>query len=174
MNNFRIIPYVEQNGAWTLPDETMIGVWNRLVFCDLVDTLFYSGETTTPESFLRLVKAPHNVVNVVVDERQIVFISWLNDVGPNFAFGHFCGFPEIWGKHSVEVGKMVVDYWFDNFKLLDTIIGKIPAVNKMAVRFIEKLGFTILGTIPHLAHGHDENKKVGDVLTYITREQNNG
>jgi hypothetical protein len=172
--DFAIIPYVMIDGAWSLSDTTMIGLWDKIVTNELNELLFYSGNVQTPERFLQLVKSTHNVVNVVINEREIVFLSWLNDVGPNYAFGHFCAFPEVWGTESVNIGNRVVDYWFGHKILdkpaLDTIIGKVPAINMRAVEYLKKLGFTILGTIPHLAHGPDINKRVGDVIVYKTRE----
>ena len=169
-----IVPYVESNGVRSISDEKMIGVFNRVKELGLLESLFYSGEVDTPEKFLMLVKAKQNVVNVVIENDVIVFISWLNDFGSNSAFAHFCAFPEIWGNGSVKIGKDVIKYWFDFKKydeyILDVIIGKDPTVNKKAINYIKKLGLTIVGDIPLLAHGFDKNKKVGDTIAYITRE----
>ena len=172
--NWRIIPYVENNGMRSITDEVMVSIFHKIEDSGLKEMFFYSGEIDTPEKFLFLVKAKQNFVNIVVDENDnIIFVSWLNDFGPNFAFAHFCAFPEIFGTYSVQVGKDVLKYWFnfekDGEPILDTIMGKVPAVNTKAVHYIKKLGLTILGTIPHLAHGPDKNKRVGDVIAYITR-----
>jgi len=169
-----IIPYVESNGMRSIPDNMMIDLFNQMKELGLTESLFYSGEVKTSEDFLKLIKSKHNVVNVVMDDDTIVFISWLNDFSRNSAFAHFCAFPEIWGNGSVEIGKSVIKYWFDFKKngepLLDVIIGKVPTVNKRAINYIKRLGLTILGDIPLLAHGPDKDKKVGDTIAYIIRE----
>ena len=169
-----IVPYVESNGVRSISDEKMIGVFNRVKELGLLESLFYSGEVDTPEKFLMLVKAKQNVVNVVVEDDIIVFISWINNFGLNYASAHFCAFPEVWGNGSVKIMKDVVAYWFDFKKdgehILDVIIGKIPTVNRRTISYAKKVGFTILGDIPLLAHGPDKDKKVGDTIAYITRE----
>ena len=169
-----ILPYVESNGIRSVSDEKMIDVFNRIKEFGLLESLFYSGEVDTPEKFLALVKSKHNVVNVVMQNDVIVFISWINDFSRNSAFAHFCALPEIWGNGSVQIGKDVIKYWFDFEKdgehILDVIIGKVPTINKRAVNYIKKLGLTILGDIPLLAHGPDKNKRVGDTIAYIIRE----
>jgi len=171
----KIIPYVESNGVRSIPDNMMIDLFNRIKELGLIESLFFSGEIDTPEKFLLLAKAKSNVVNVVMDNNIIVYLAWLNDFGPNSAFAHFCAFPEVWGNGSVQIGKDIIKYWFDFEKdgepILDVIIGRVPTVNRKAVHYIKKLGLTILGDIPLLAHGHDKTKRVGDTIAYITREQ---
>ena len=169
----KIIPYVETNGMRSIPDHKMIELYHKMESLGLVEVVFFNGEIDTADKFLFMMKSHGNVVNVVLDGEDIVFLSWLNTFDVNSAFAHFCAFPEIWGGRAVEVAQMVIKYWFD-FKhndeyVLDIILGKIPTINKRAINFIQKVGFTIVGEIPLLAHGQDKSKRIGDAIAYITR-----
>ena len=53
------------------------------------------------------------------------------------------------------MGFRLLDYWFsfpgDEGPLFDVLIGNIPARNRLAIKYIKKLGFVELGEIPHMA-----------------------
>ena len=166
----QIIPYVLNDGAYSLPDRAVLSIWATMEEHQLDKAVFYSGGMNG-EKFLRFVKSPGNVVHTIWQEDRIQLIAWLNGFGANHAFGHFCCFPETWGKNSVELGGKSIDYWF-NFKrddgepLLDVIVGFTPANNRKAVEYIKKIGLSIMGTIPYIKCG---NQKNGMVFSYITR-----
>jgi len=170
----QIIAYFEDNGNRTIPDYAMVEIYNRMKELGLIETVFFSQEIVDEQHFLRVMKNPSNIVNVVVEDKKVVAIFWLNDFYINSAFGHFCCFPEIWGKKTIQCLRNQFDYWFgferEGEPILDVIIGKIPATNHRAIKFVEEGGMTILGTIPLIAHGSDKNKRVGDTIMYITRE----
>jgi hypothetical protein len=133
-------------------------------------TVFYSGGMDG-DKFLKFMKVPQNVVHTLWEEDRVQMIAWINGFGANHAFGHFCCFPETWGKNSVVLGRKSVDYWFgfqrdDNTPLLDVIVGFTPANNVKAVKYIQKVGLTIMGTIPNIRCG---DEKDGMVFSYITR-----
>ena len=136
--------------------------------------VFYSVDELTEDQFLAIMKQPVNLVHVVYEKDSIVAIVWLNRWGSNYAFAHFCCFPEIWGTRSLDAIRLSLHHWFnfqkDDRQLLDVIMGEIPAVNIKAIKFTERLGFTNMGTVPEIRYGDNDTKKVGATFLYLTRE----
>jgi len=168
-----LIPYVQQNGSWTLSDRFLADVFMKMLDNSLVNVVFYDEGVKTIQDFVEHCKNPRNVLNIHYDEKLgCTGIVWLNDIGINSAFGHFCFFPEVWGGEAVKLGKENVQYWFDmklNGKpILDVILGKMPMWNERAVRFTEKLGFLKLGELAQIKL--TRNHEPGMVLVYKTRE----
>ena len=171
----KLIPYVLSDGAYSLPDSVMKGIYSTMVRYHLDKIVFYSGGMNE-DNFLLFMKSPQNVVHTIWEGDEIGIIAWVNGFGANFAYAHFCCFPRTWGSTSIELGRRSLEYWF-NFKkddgtyLFDVVLGLVPAHNKKAISYIKKVGASILGTIPRMKCG---NKKDGVVVGYITREGNNG
>ena len=174
MKGFELIPYVEYQGTRSLSERTIYEIWRALQKTGLDKLVFYGDDIGNEFEFLTMCKNPRNLIHFVVnEEKQPVHIAWLNTWGPNYAMAHFMFFPEVWGKCTKELGKMTLDYWFSlpTDSPLDVILGQVPAVNRMAIEFVKKLGFTELGTIPLMGHGSDPAKKCGDTFMYLTRGQ---
>lgn len=176
--SFKIIPIVKlKEDIWSLPDRQLLVIYLKLLKHRLVDKVFIMGEISTPDKFIAMIKNPRNVFNVVInEENEYMGLMWLNRWGFNHAFVHHCFFPEAWGKHTVEIGKMVLKYWFgmkkDNGEpILDVLMGKTPENNRLAVRFIKKMGFTIIGTVPTIYFDAKLKKKIGAIFSYIRREE---
>jgi hypothetical protein len=142
-----ILPYVEIDGARTVPDVYLTGCYNQLVEDGTADIVFSRGEVKNSQEFIQLMKHPNNLPLFVVIDKQIKGVAWLNHVSGNYAFGHFAFFKETWGK-TKEMGEAIIDYWFsfpgENGPLFDVIVGMVPSKNPRAIRFVEKLGFTQL------------------------------
>lgn len=172
----KIIPYVKNGDGWTITDTQLMGIYLKMLKHRLVDKVFIMGEADTPEKFIKVMKNSRNAVNIVVDDSgECLTLSWLNRWGFNHAFVHHCFFPEAWGKSSVEIGKMILKYWFSMKKdsgepILDVIMGKTPESNRLAVKFIKRMGFTIIGTVPDICFDIKSGKKIGAVFSYIKRE----
>jgi hypothetical protein len=150
-----IIPYVQQDGAWTLSDQFMEGVFLKMQKHELDQVVFYDGYIYNPEKFVEFAKRPTNILNIHYDDKRgCTGLTWLNDIGINSAFGHFCFFPEVWGSESVIRGKETIEYWFGMSNgekpILDVILGKVPLWNKRACEFVKKIGFDELGTIDQI------------------------
>lgn len=178
--SFKIIPFVKSADGWNLSDIQLLGIYFKMLKHRLVNRVFIQGEADTPEKFIEVMKNSRNAVNIVVnDDGECLVLSWLNKWGFNNAFVHHCFFPEVWGEKSVEIGKMVLKYWFDMKKengepILDVIMGKTPENNRLAVKFIQRMGFTIVGTVPKICYDVKSKKKIGAIFSYIQRESING
>lgn len=139
-----IIPYVEIDGARTVSDVYLIGVYNQLVEDGTADIVFSRGEVKTAQEFIALMKHPNNLPLFLVVDQSIKGVAWLNHLSGNYAFGHFAFFKETWGN-TREMGEKIINYWFsfpgDNGPLLDVIVGMVPSKNPRAIKFVQKLGF---------------------------------
>ena len=161
-----LVPYVEINGQRTLSDEAIRALWEQMIYEGTAHVVF--NETVkSSDDFLRLFKSP-NVFPVVAGHGALAMgMAWLTDVGQNYASGHFCMFNASWGALSYEVGNEIIKYWFSLQKegkpMLDVVIGKVPETNRKALKYIERLGFNIIGTIPFISSGK------GLVISYKTR-----
>jgi len=174
--NWRLWPYVEQNGAWSLKDDTMLLLFEEAKRANLIKKVFFNGEVATSDDWLRLMKRPQNIVHTIWGEDENPYlIAWLNDWGPNFAFAHFITYPRAWGKYTVELLGECFKYWFkfknhDGDFLLDLVVGRTPAHRPEVTHFLDKLGAHVLGEIPMMGYDVYKQQKVGMIISYLTRE----
>jgi hypothetical protein len=155
----------------------MIGIFEEMQKEHLVERVFYTGEIKTQDQFIAAMKRNSNVVHSVwdQDEKKSLMIAWLNNWQKHAAFAHFCIFRVGWGANSVPLGRMSLEHWFsfkdaDGNQLLDVICGKTPENNKLATRYLKRVGMKIVGTIPYLDYDHYRSQKIGAVFSYITKE----
>ena len=171
-NELRLIPYVEINGARTLPDSFIEDVFTEMVVEGLVSSVFATTLVKDSGDFLKMMKSPSNVPVFALSGDRCIGFSWLNNVGVTNAFGHFCYFPNQ-EFTAMEWGRKVMDYWWSlkgtKGYALDVLLGSIPAFNQRAVAFIQKLGFVKLGEIPNLFINPMTGEKWASVVLYSLR-----
>ena len=164
----RIIPYVCIDGAMTVPDTSVKWCYDQMVKEGLLKTVFPEG--IGRDEFVAFTKSPAVLPQFIYDDKTIAGFTWLSEIGRNSAVGNFCFFKSHWGYGiPEEIGRDVLDYWFSfpgkDGPLFDVIVGKTPEWNRRAVKYIERLGFNILGTIPYLSRGR------GMIISYKTRQE---
>ena len=174
----KIIPYVKMGEEYTLIDAVMGNLFDVMKELGLADIVFANGTIQTSLEWLQFIKHKSNVVHVVGNEKEIELVAWLNSIRHNYAFAHFCCLPSTWGKNSVEIGKMSLQYWFEDLKQddwqLDVVLGQIPAWNIKAIEYTKKVGMVGLGIVPDIKYKRND-KATGAYFCYITREGfNNG
>jgi hypothetical protein len=171
-NEVRLIPYVELNGARTLPDTFLEDVFDEMIVHGLVSAVFAGSNVSTSEDFRKMMRHPSNIPVFLVYGTQCIGFAWLNGIALNHAYGHFCTFPNE-AMTAVEMGGMVMDYWWSlgtpEKPALDVILGTIPAFNERAVKFIQKVGFVKLGEIPRLFVNPATQERWPAVVLYCTR-----
>lgn len=170
-SELRLIPYVEYNGARTLPDSFLEDVFTEMIIEGLVSTVFVGTDVTNSEEFIKLMKSPGNVAVFVLDGEKCITFAWLNSIGLNYAYGHFCFFQND-RFSAIEVGKKILEYWWSlgsTRKALDVILGSIPSFNTRAIAFMEKLGAVRLGQIPNLFFNPFTGEKWPSVIFYCLR-----
>jgi hypothetical protein len=171
-NEVRLIPYVELNGARTLPDTFLEDVFDEMVVEGLVSAVFAGTNISSSKDFIGMMRHPTNIPVFVVAGTRCIGFAWLNGIALNHAYGHFCTFPN-GVMTAIEMGEMVMGYWWslggpDSYAL-EVILGTIPAFNSRAVRFIQKLGFVKVGEIPKVFLNPMTNERWPAVVLYCTR-----
>lgn len=136
-------------------------------------TVFYDGTVNSSEDFLKVLKATHNYPVFPLVNGSIGAVAWINDLRKNYATAHFCVFKEHWGANSIAMGKAVLKYWFsfpkDNGFLFDVILGVTPIEYTPAIRFIKKIGFTLIGEVPKVIYNAYTGKHSSAMLSYCER-----
>lgn len=171
-----LIPYVEINGAWTINDETMKRLYGLMVAEQTNEIVFKAGSVMDEDDFIKAFKSPNVHMVLILTDTAPAAIVWIRDFGPNYAYGHFCMFKNIWGKKTIQAGQTAIDYFFsmkrpDGEPFFDLLIGVFPEDNEHALNLVKNLGFTVLGVIPKMLYDKYENRKIGAVYSYIERRK---
>ena len=173
---WNILPYANGEArGWSVSDEAMGYVWDKIKRANLVKRVWPTGEVRTADDWFTMIKNPTNIVNLVTGYEDVVAFAWLNGISHNHAFAHYCTFPEAWGRGTVGIMRQCLKYWF-GFKdengnpMLEVILGRTPSDNRLAIKFLDRIGMEVLGEIPGIGIDVYKNKKVGLVFSYIKRE----
>lgn len=138
----------------------------------LVSTVFVGSTIKNSGEFLKMLRSTANVAVFAVLGDRCVGFAWLNGIGINNAYGHFCYF-ENEDVTAVQFGQKVLEYWWSlvgpSGGALDVILGAVPAFNKRAVSYVQKLGFVKLGEIPNLFVNPFTGERWASVVVYCTR-----
>lgn len=168
MNDVALIPYALISGGWNLPDSFLADVFEKMQAEGVLERVFYDGSVTTPEAFVKYMQSPANVSIFFVRDGEPLSFGWLNGIREGRAFAHFCTLKAGRGV-TIDMGRIALGYWFSTFDFLAVILGMIAANNKLALRFVRRIGFTAVGEIPRLIYDAYSGQRVAGVLTYCER-----
>lgn len=175
MSDLIIIPYVEIDGKWTIPDTAMKGLYRLMLKEKTANVTFYSGTVQNEDQFVLSCKSSNqHTVIILLPDGKPAGIVWVNGYAHGSAQVHFCMFRSIWGSRSVEAGKKAVDYLFgltkpDGEPLIRMLLGLTPVEYELAINFIKEVGVTVIGTVPHFVWNHYKQRTMGAVISYIER-----
>lgn len=159
--------YLSIQEQWSLTGDQVMEFYDKLVQDNILKDIFYQGPKASREEFLLYLQSPSNLPVFVEIDFELVALGWLNNLNKNYAVGHFCMLKKVWGKHSLDIGKLILTYWFSlsedkETPIYDVLLGVTPRSNEKALNFITKLGFTLNGSFPHLC------KPLGDgIISYM-------
>lgn len=158
-----------------IPDLVLYEMWDRMVDSGTEKVTFSGGEATDHHSFRKLVRKCCNDVYVGFYEGKPIGMAWLNDVRDHSARAHFTIFREGWGRRRDELPPDVklARYFAANLLrngVLDVLIGYVPVRNRLAIRFMERVGAQRVGVLPKGAWMHDVQKSEDVQILAITEE----
>ena len=158
-----------------LSDICFYELWDRMVDSGTEKVTFFGGQATDHISFRDLVRRDCNELFVVFYEGQPGGIIWINDRRERSARVHFTVFRDYWGRKRDELPPNVMIGRYAVARLiremgLDVLIGYTPVRNKLAVRYIKKLGAKTVGVLPKGAWFADTEKSEDVLVTAITLE----
>lgn len=160
-------------------DKFLPWFWNRLKDSGLLE-LYYPGMGATSfTTFARMLSGDVKVILFVImdDAREVQdcvgFATWspLDFAGYLVGNAGFIFLPEYWDRQTtVDATKVGMKFWFDEMTpRLDLAVGMNPEGNHLVQRFLHRIGWTRVGTlpIPQLYAGQSSDT----VLWYYTRAQ---
>lgn len=183
-----LIPYVEMNGERTLTDDFLAYAFDEMVIAGHLSDVFEGVVMRNAVDFINLMKNPVNLPVFGIAGSSLVGFAWLNGVGINHAYGHFC-YLQNEAISSVEFGKKILNYWFsmpssntpsvlapgipikERGPFLDVILGTVPSFNQKASHYVQKLGFTKLGEIPSLYMNPFTGERWASMIHYLERSK---
>lgn len=162
----RLIPYVD-SGGWSVPDEAISELFARMVGEATLASVFPFAEVCSAQELVDYFRHPANFPVFAVSD-HILGAGWINQVRGNSAFAHFWLSKAVWGEPAPAIAQAFVAYWFswrrpDSSPIFDVLIGSTRDTNRRAVKFLDKIGWEIVGTIPKV-YGGD-----GAVISYKER-----
>ena len=164
-----IMPYIELKDGWSIPMDVMGQIYLRMVEENKADTLFYSNDMKDPYDFVAFMQDKNNWPVVIFnDEMDVGMVAWLNQMNDGNAQAHFCTFK---GHNPLKMGKALLEWWGDykddnGVRCFKTIVGITPETYYMALKYIGKLGFTQIGTLPNFCYLEKKGIRVGGVVSY--------
>lgn len=162
------------NGTWTLPDDFLLAIAQKTQNEGTFQTVFYEGDIRTPDDFLQMMKLPLTIAVFAFSGDRPIGFAWLNGTVKNLAFAHFCFLKDSWGKDTLKGGQMIIDYW-RNFPdqagepLFDVIFGVTPSGYGAALKYIKRLGFKRMGTVPGMLKNAYAGERDSAVISYLSR-----
>jgi hypothetical protein len=155
-----------------VPDVVLRGVWHRMVQTGAARAFFHEMDDPTEENWLCFLKRPGNMVIFIVDRdaQDVCLVAVLNNAKHGSVQGHFCPV----GPYKRGAGTAVLDFWSDikdeaGRHMVKVVWGTTPATADRVVRLIRLLGFTVLGTIPHMFRTRDGADE-GAVISFLDME----
>lgn len=173
----KLFRYVEVDGVRTLKDSQIAALFEKAKQENVLRTVMYSDdiEQFTSKAFITIFKSEMRASWLVFYDGKLAGWVWLDDFGHRTARIHFCLFKWL-GKEklTVQVGReslwQLLNMKFRNDIKLAAIRGETPSFNKLALRFIQKVGLRVIGEIPSAAYRHQDGMTYPMVYSYINRD----
>lgn len=170
-SNFQLLPYAKVGEEWTFPENFVRSTYSQMLNEGNADTVFCDGGITSEQEFLDAMQCKTNVVVFAIRGGGLLGVAWLNGFQHNshYAFGHFCMMREASVSQStVEIGNEIIKYWL-SFPTIEFILGVVPSFNKLAIDYVQKIGFNKVGAIPNMMQGL--TGRAAAVIFYQTEDE---
>ena len=175
-STFTVLAHIP--GVRTLTEERLAELWFRLSDEGLVESLFHDGGVRNVGEFIAFMESGKVYCYAVYLEGVAVAFTWLNNFAGRAAMIHFAVLAAGRGVKA-EVGRFVVRFLLHgrdsggNY-CLDALYGLTPEPYAHVLRFIRRLGFRRMGSIPGavvIRKMEDEPPRyVGGIVSVCTRE----
>lgn len=166
----KIIPYTEVDGIRTYRDSDIKALYEKVYRDGSGDTVFFDGSIRHADHFLELMKGPHNFLHIIYVDQKIVAMAWINRIEETHCYCHWLFFKEAWGDTIIyEVGQYLLAYLIDRYGF-EVIMGITPNFNKLALRYLKRLGLQEAGTIPGILYHAKNDEAIPGTFMYITKE----
>jgi len=143
---------------------------------NLLRSVFPAGEVLTSDDFVSYFKRQGNHMHIIANTEAVVGYAWLSGVQHNHAWVHYCTFPIVWGRQTPVVADACLKYWFGlenglGIPLFDVLLGRTPVDNVPAVRFLDRIGMTIVGIVPGVGLNIYDGTKPDVIISFRKRSK---
>ena len=145
----------------------------------LLPSLFYSEETVTPEGLCKIAIDKTNLFMLVYDNHSSLPVGHIhaNSFDGLTCMGHFSFLRKIHGKQCVAVGRESLRQFFawraadSELPVATSMMGLTPVTNRLACRFVERIGFKPIYEIPDACYLRKTDEYVPGMLSIIFPHQ---
>ncbi|MFV0347296.1 MAG: hypothetical protein ACK5JO_01830 [Halodesulfovibrio sp.] len=165
-------------GVRTLTEDRLAELWFRLSDEGLVEALFHDGGVRNVGEFMAFMESEKVYCYAVYREGAPIAFTWLNNFAGRAAMIHFAVLAAGRGVKT-EVGRFVVRFLLHgkdsggNY-CLEALYGLTPEPYAHVLRYIRRLGFRKMGSIPGsvvMRKTEDDSPVyVGGIVSVCTRE----
>ena len=150
-------------------------MWFLLSGAGLAEVVFYDGRIRCVGDFVEYFSSPENHVYGIYLEGEPGGLAWLNGHEGRSARVHFTSLsPRVYREHAVPMGRCFTQGMLNASRggeyVLDVLVGVTPSDNRLALRFIRRLGFARVGEVPHALWLAGRRQSGAAVVSYLTRE----
>jgi hypothetical protein len=173
----RLVRYHTVDGIRTVRDSTLAALFVKARDEGVLRTVMYSDDVArwTSQTFIDFFRNESRACWLVLRDGKLGGWVWLDDFGHRTARIHFCFFRWLGRERlTVQVGRdllwQLLHLEFRNGTRLAAIRGETPAFNKLALRFIQKVGLRVVGEIPSAAYRQEDGELYPMVYSFINLE----
>lgn len=169
-DNFNIVPYTTVDGVPTFKDSEIAVLWDRIWEEGVGNSVFFDGTIKDRDHFIDLMAGNNNFLYLIYYHAELVAMFWINRIEKTHCYCHFTCFKNVWGTQiAIDAGKIGIDCCL-NILGFDVVLGLLPAKNRRALRYLEKVGLKVVGTIPNILWDNMEKRSIAGILVRMTRE----
>lgn len=163
-----ILPYTHIDGVPTLRDSDLEALYLQVLEEGKVEDVWYDGSVRCPEDFIAFFKRGSFHLHLVQNEkRETIAFFWISDLEEHTCRIHFCGFKKHW-KSFIRAGEAALKFLSPHFVL---IRGVTPVSNKMACKFIQRVGMKTLGVMPDRIYNFYKERIEDALITYYQAKE---
>jgi hypothetical protein len=173
----KLMSYRVVEGVPTFTDSQLAQLFEKAKAERLLPLVMYNmSPDMTAATFVRYYKDTGNrLLWLVFYEGKLAGWVWLDDFGNRTARSHFCLFRWVSeAKLTEEVGRdmfrQLFAMRFRGGTTLQVIRGEMPAFNKPALWFLQKLGMKAIGEIPDAAYRSWTGRFYPMIYLYVTKD----
>ena len=154
--------YGEIDGVKNFSNSQIMSIWDKIVEEGKEDYVNRIAKDWTREDFLKSVKSNKFDFWIFIDGKRLFGIVWVIRKGKRAEL-HWCTFKGF--KNIIKYGKWITSFIMDFYKL-DVLYGFTPENNKLALKYLDKIGWSKGGVLPRGSYSYKENKSTPAVLMY--------
>jgi hypothetical protein len=141
----------------------------------LIGTMFPFGGIESEIDFIIWFRNKENSMQVIRDDEGPLMLFWINKKQGKSCYFHFACLKRSWGKRTKDLFKAAAGYIFglkyNDKRIFDVIIGQLDSRNTVAIKFIKKIGVTVLGDIPHYFRDVESGEYIPATMAYLAHNE---